>query len=83
MAPEATEQASRARAPVSTELLVRITSPDGRDHLVQEGVFTSSPDGRFLARCGCVVISGSLTTEPGPICPLCAAPARRRALTLP
>ncbi|OLT13643.1 hypothetical protein BJF78_21690 [Pseudonocardia sp. CNS-139] len=52
--------------------VVRISSPDGRDHLVDEKVFARALDGRFLARCGVFVLSAPLCTPPGRDCPLCA-----------
>ncbi|OLT04544.1 hypothetical protein BJF90_22210 [Pseudonocardia sp. CNS-004] len=57
-----------------------VTAPDRCDHLVDEGVFTTSPTGRYAARCGAVVVSAGLAEEPGRPCPLCSprpAPARR------
>lgn len=52
--------------------LVAVTSPDGLEHLVSEGVFASATDGHFMARCGAVVISASLSTKPSKSCALCA-----------
>jgi hypothetical protein len=59
-----------------------ITSPDGRDHSVDEFQFARTFNGRFLARCGTVVISGSMVDRPGKPCALCVPhhevrPARR------
>lgn len=41
--------------------LVAISSPDGRDHLVDEA---NSPDVRHLAQCGALVLSGALGARP-------------------
>ena len=40
---------------------------------MDEAVMASSLDGRYRARCGGVVTSGSLTAEPAPVCALCMA----------
>jgi hypothetical protein len=48
-----------------------ISCPDGRDHLVDERVLATSPDGRYRARCGEYVLSAALCTPPGRLCALC------------
>jgi hypothetical protein len=70
--------------PCSTSGLVIVTAPDRCDHLVDEGVFATSPTGRYAARCGAVVVSAALAEGPGRPCPLCnpPTPAQRRARRL-
>lgn len=53
-------------------VLVWVSSPDGRDHLVTDAVLATSRDGRFSARCGELVLSASLGANPGHRCALCA-----------
>ena len=48
-----------------------ISSPDGRDNFVDERVLATSPDGRYLARCGEYVLSTALCAPPGRVCPVC------------
>jgi hypothetical protein len=49
-----------------------VSSPDGLDHAVPESDFARSPDGRFVARCGVLVISTSMSAEPGRRCDRCS-----------
>ena len=65
---------------IGSEFIV-ISSPDGRDHLVDERVLATSPDGRYLARCGEYVLSSALCAPPGRVCPVCLprpVPTRRQ-----
>lgn len=71
------------RQSLSESASLLITSPDGYDHLVDDAVLATSFDGHFLAHCGAVVVSASMTDCPGRPCPWClpprgSRPARRR-----
>ncbi|MGH3586304.1 MAG: hypothetical protein ACRDQ0_08250 [Pseudonocardia sp.] len=65
--------------------MVSVTSAtDRREHLVTEAVFATTTSGRWIARCGALVLSADLGSSPGTPCELCAAhPERRRTAWSP
>lgn len=66
-----TEQTSTTHTDFRPMPYVSVTSVDGRHHLVPEATLASATDGRYLARCGSLVLAGALSAPDGRDCPLC------------
>jgi hypothetical protein len=58
----------------SVHTLIAVTASDQREHLIEERVLAASRNGRYIARCGAIVVSASMTAQPGKPCLLCAPP---------
>lgn len=62
---------------------VPVTAVDGLDHLVAEAAVATATNGRYVAKCGSVVLVDSMSAPAGRHCVLChadqpAGSARRR-----
>jgi hypothetical protein len=67
-----------SQSPNSAAAVV-LSAPDGWDHAVDEVILAKTLDGRYLARCGRLVLSAALVAEPGRRCPLCFPRSRSTA----